>query len=165
MKHFDFPVYVTLEVEFLVLQTIKLLADCNTIIKEKAIKQKYFTHITFFNHFFQIKFVHLCTIINFPRENSHDMEFDERYSFIFKIQSPKTYHIFFQSKQIVMLRIIHLYNNFTILSVLLEKVVDSEVKTQDPKYSFNVRKISVIQYSITAVKHGKVLLTCVERAQ
>ena len=52
------------------------------------------------------------------------MEHDERYSFIFKVQSPKTYHhIFFQSKQIVMLRIIHLYNNFTILSVLLEKVV------------------------------------------
>lgn len=49
------------------------------------------------------------------------------------------YYIFFQSKQIVMLRIIDLYNNFTILSVLLEKGRDSEVKkTQDPKYSFNV---------------------------
>lgn len=57
----------------------------------------FYTH-HFFSITFQIKFVHLCTIINFLSENSHGTEHDERYSFIFKTQSPKLIIITYSSK-------------------------------------------------------------------
>lgn len=125
LKHFDFPVYVNSEVELLVLQTIKLLADCNTIIKEKPIKPKCFTHIAFFQSLFWLSLFPLCTIASFLSENSHGMEADGRASVTFKTQSPTAYHhhIFFQGKQITQLRIIQWYHNFTLVSVFLEDVV------------------------------------------
>lgn len=63
-----------LEVELLILQTIKLLTEYNTIIKEKAISN-IFTY--FFQPFFRL-YLLIFAIINFLRENSHDVEHDER---------------------------------------------------------------------------------------